>query len=547
MNRKFLAISAVVCGLGGWLLLPRAAKLYVEHEYPYVKVGRVELGWPVRFLDVDVTKGSILANLREVRATPRSEDPIEVFGGEVEVRLKDPAKEKPSMPAGNRKIVAHDLIVRVFSGDNWARLDGVSVNEGYTFEVAEASYKGQRIEAMKGKISQDRKKVDVESASTMVELPFKLPRVESKGRLSMTGVHVDAASMMVNIDTLSFGEVKATKAQLSKSGKTVTGKLDSVTVDHPWIAVGPATLSKVEISTTWPIGEVKVALGSATFTADPQTKSIRGSNSCQDWVTALPRPLPDALRVPPENFSGNLSFDVQTQPKPKFVLKFDCKYKCSEEPIKSLRSGKFTYQAYNSKGDLFSRTVGRNVAGWVSLTDLPPYGPKAFITLEDPGFNHHRGIIAQALHNSLVDNLKLGQFFRGGSTITMQLAKNLFLLRHKTLSRKVYEALLAIAIESCLTKEEILELYVNVVEYGPDLYGIGPATSHYFHKGVADLNPEEAFYLAMLLPNPKRAVPPEQGGLDRARGLMKKLVNSGFLADYLMPVEAPLVDWEVSD
>jgi membrane peptidoglycan carboxypeptidase len=160
---------------------------------------------------------------------------------------------------------------------------------------------------------------------------------------------------------------------------------------------------------------------------------------------------------------------------------------------------------------------------------------KAVITLEDPGFWRHRGIIVQALRNSLKDNLALGEFFRGGSTITQQLAKNLWLRRHKTLSRKVYEALLAMSLESCLSKDEILGLYLNVVEFGPDLYGIGPATKRYFDKDVYDLLADEAFFLARILPRPSKVVPPEQGGLENARRLMKQLVLTGHIEDVYLP------------
>lgn len=547
MNRKlFVVASVVTCGLVGWVAAPRAIKSYVEHEYPYVQVGRVSLGWPVIFYEVEVTKGSIKAHLREVRATPKTEDTVEVFGGDVQVTLKS-GSSNPSVPNTSRKIVAQDLVVRVSKDEHSALLTGVTVDDGYAFKTAEANYKGHRVEAINGRMGKDRKRIEVEQASMLLELPFEIPRMESKGRLTLKDIKGDVLSETVTVDSAIFDKIEAKEVQVSRKDGEVALHIGTVRADHPWIAVEPVTLTRVEVRTSWPISVIHGKIGDASFTVDPVTKSIQGSNSCQAWLTALPQPLPEALRVPPENFSGTLTFDVQTQPKPKFVLKFDCKYKCSEEPIKTLRSGKFQYQAYNAKNNLFTRTVGRNTQGWVSLTDLPPYTPKAFITLEDPGFTSHRGIITQALHNSLVDNLKLGKFFRGGSTITMQLAKNLWLRRHKTISRKVYESLLAIAVESCLSKEEILELYINVVEYGPNLYGIGPATSHYFSKGVSDLSPEESFYLAMLLPNPKQAVPPEQGGLDRARGLMKRLVNSGLLADYLIPIEAPPVDWEVND
>jgi membrane peptidoglycan carboxypeptidase len=99
--------------------------------------------------------------------------------------------------------------------------------------------------------------------------------------------------------------------------------------------------------------------------------------------------------------------------------------------------------------------------------------------------------------------LKAGRFVRGGSTVTMQLAKNLYLHREKTLSRKLQEAVLTMLLEQSLTKEQILELYLNVIEFAPGLYGIGPAAAHYFHSTPRELSLGQALYLVTLLPNPK--------------------------------------------
>ena len=99
-------------------------------------------------------------------------------------------------------------------------------------------------------------------------------------------------------------------------------------------------------------------------------------------------------------------------------------------------------------------------------------------------------------------NIKARRFIRGASTITMQLAKNLFLSREKTLSRKLEELILADYLEQAFTKEEMMELYLNVIEFGPDLYGVGAAAQHYFGRRPNELNLAECLFLSSILPNP---------------------------------------------
>jgi membrane peptidoglycan carboxypeptidase len=154
--------------------------------------------------------------------------------------------------------------------------------------------------------------------------------------------------------------------------------------------------------------------------------------------------------------------------------------------------------------------------------------------MEDPGFEHHRGYITQAFFNSFIDNIKHDRFLRGGSTITMQLVKNVWLNREKTLSRKVQEFFLAQALESCYSKDEIMELYLNVVEFGPNRYGVGHGAHHWFKKGPGELSPVESFWLASILPRPSRTGPPTEQSLKKIKSLIKQLAtNDRIPADML--------------
>ncbi|MCB0408388.1 MAG: transglycosylase domain-containing protein [Bdellovibrionales bacterium] len=128
---------------------------------------------------------------------------------------------------------------------------------------------------------------------------------------------------------------------------------------------------------------------------------------------------------------------------------------------------------------------------------------EAIIVSEDGAFWAHNGIDWFEIKQSLRDNFSTGRLKRGGSTITQQLVKNIFFSPEKTLSRKIKEAILAHRVEQQFSKKTILEKYMNVVEFGPNIYGIRAAAHHYFSKSPSELSVLESAFLAFLLPNPK--------------------------------------------
>jgi hypothetical protein len=136
--------------------------------------------------------------------------------------------------------------------------------------------------------------------------------------------------------------------------------------------------------------------------------------------------------------------------------------------------------------------------------DFVPYLTAAIMTTEDSGFFKHRGWVSAQFKTALRRNLAGGGFRLGASSITMQMVKNVILSREKTLSRKFQELFLVWFVEQILTKQRILELYFNAIEFGPRLYGIGPAARHYFGKSASDLSPQEAAFFSSILPSPKR-------------------------------------------
>ena len=141
---------------------------------------------------------------------------------------------------------------------------------------------------------------------------------------------------------------------------------------------------------------------------------------------------------------------------------------------------------------------------YVRFKDISNNARNAVIVSEDAAFYGHHGFDWDEMKNSFELNVEKGGFARGGSTITQQLAKNLYLSKEKSLLRKAREALITIQIEDQLSKDEILEKYLNVVEFGEGLYGIGNAAQFYFKKPASQLSPAEGAFLAFLLPNPKK-------------------------------------------
>lgn len=140
---------------------------------------------------------------------------------------------------------------------------------------------------------------------------------------------------------------------------------------------------------------------------------------------------------------------------------------------------------------------------WVNLKDISPFGKWAIVLSEDWAFYQHDGVDLEQMRVALSE-MVASERFRGASTITQQMVKNVLLSDSRTLWRKLHEIILSQKVEKVLSKHRILELYLNSIEYGPGIYGIKNASYHYFKKHPSQINPREGAFLAMLLPSPKR-------------------------------------------
>jgi hypothetical protein len=166
----------------------------------------------------------------------------------------------------------------------------------------------------------------------------------------------------------------------------------------------------------------------------------------------------------------------------------------------------FEYTAYENGKEVKTFMVGESYEHFRSLDRISPYLIAAVLFAEDGHFYSHKGFVEDALKSSIIKNIKEKRFARGGSTISMQLVKNLYLNRNKTLMRKMEEALIVWLIENnaLVSKSRMLEVYLNIIEWGPMVYGANEASRFYFSKDAADLTPAEAIFMASIVSRPKK-------------------------------------------
>jgi hypothetical protein len=232
----------------------------------------------------------------------------------------------------------------------------------------------------------------------------------------------------------------------------------------------------------------------------------------QDFITSLP----DGLFTHFEGMeaTGNFNYNLNcvfNKNKPNTIV-FDSKL--DKENLKITKYGEANLNKLN--GEFIYRAIIKNVLqrpilvgqanpNYTPLNAISPYLRKSVLTTEDPSFFSHKGFITEAFRQSIVKNIRTKKFSRGGSTISMQLIKNAFLTREKTLSRKLEEILLVYILENnrIVSKERMLEVYFNIIEWGPNVYGIGEASQFYFEKTPDQLTLNECLFLATIIPSPR--------------------------------------------
>ncbi len=305
------------------------------------------------------------------------------------------------------------------------------------------------------------------------------------------------------------------------------------TVNHPKIAKKDVVVKNAHFDYNFVFGEDFIAIDSSSsvrlnnikfspYVFYQKTKEDKNQiyelkvkipkMKAQDFITSLPEGLfSNFVGMEAEgNFSYNLEF-LYNKNKPRELI-FDSNFK--KENLKIIKYGEadlnklnssFTYRAIINGIRQRPVEVSSSNPNFTPLGQISPYLRKAVLTSEDPSFFSHRGFINEAFKQSIIKNIRTKRFSRGASTISMQLIKNVFLTREKTLSRKLEEILLVYILENnrISSKERMLEVYFNIIEWGPNVYGIGEAASFYFGKHPSQLTLNESLFLASIVPRPR--------------------------------------------
>ena len=347
-------------------------------------------------------------------------------------------------------------------------------------------------------------------------------------QLPITDLPIDPLHGTLSVDL----ELKKEKHELTARGSASVQELhvvhrrlarDTVVLGGDLELIAKADLSTrellVENLTVQPrigdrLSSVKIqARGRVLYVADPGAREYElelhmDSNPCQEVLEAMPPGLFPALDE--FELDGETSLDmkvvVHMAAPDETVLEGGlegkkCKLKKVPDTLADLE-GSFMHLVRMKNGQVAQRPLMRGHAFFVPFEALPGYVAAAVLATEDGGFWHHDGYRASAFLDSLRRNVELGTFRRGASTLTMQMVKNVLLTHEKTVSRKLQEIFLTWAVEKLLPKTRIMEIYLNVVEYGPGIFGVAHAADHYFGKAPEELSSLEAVFLATLLPRP---------------------------------------------
>ncbi len=350
------------------------------------------------------------------------------------------------------------------------------------------------------------------------------------------GMGWEAPAWLAHVDTFPRVGGRCTVVVRPRQGEAeVSGNLQvtGTVLDYPWLAsvpVGPIDLvQRVDLAVSWNPWVVRIerwegwvngaaysVRGRIEMEAEQRPFSFQvvlDDLPYQDLLDAIPADV--VPRLTGVRLGGSLDLEIDlsgdlerledlsvswTGDWSRLWLSHPSDVLQGEPPLEG-----HVFVPESSAGVVQRMVLGPGSPRWVGLEDVPHYLVDALLVSEDISFYRHHGVDTQGLAEAIRENLKAGRAVRGGSTITQQLAKNLFLTRERTLARKVQEAVLAWQLEELLGKDKILEYYLNIIEWGPGIYGVERASMHYFNKSAAELTLREAAYLCTIIPAPVRA------------------------------------------
>jgi hypothetical protein len=336
---------------------------------------------------------------------------------------------------------------------------------------------------------------------------------------------------------VSFDTVRTQLKNASYKGDAykITGSwaIKNLLLNHPAIASNDIVVPNASLDADLLVGENYVALDSSStiflqnasihpylkYTLSPhkiyELKVHTEQQDAQTFLNALPQGMFESLEG--LQVSGQVKYDMNFYLDTKEPDSVQFNSTLTPKDLKILKWGTtnlqrinetFVYTPYEYGKPMRNITIGPSNSNFTPLNQISNNFKNAVLTAEDPSFFKHKGFVEESIRKSIAVNFKENRFVRGGSTISMQLVKNVFLSRQKTLARKVEEILIVWLIENnrLVSKNRMLEVYFNIIEMGQNIYGIGEASRHYFGKSPADLSVGEGIFLANIVPRPKIAM-----------------------------------------
>ncbi len=269
-------------------------------------------------------------------------------------------------------------------------------------------------------------------------------------------------------------------------------------------------------------GLLRLGAGKVTWSAqvegvpeDPHilVEASLAPSPAQEIFEAIPDALVSTIRK--ARFDGKVAAELELEFKTKKLSDLRLEFRpqgkgfaiASLGPKVRLKTlmGPFVHRIQTPTGPV-RMVIGPSNPDFVPWERIPQHLVKAITTTEDATFFDHEGFASFAIRSSLIQDLEKGAFVRGASTVTQQTVKNLFLSHEKTISRKIQEAIVTHALEQEISKERILEIYFNIIEWGPELFGLGAAARTYFGKLADELDLVDCLFLVSLIPAPRRYV-----------------------------------------
>ncbi len=426
------------------------------------------------------------------------------------------------------------------TGDAALRVEGLRVELGNELRFGPAPFRIQRRpSALVVELAPEQAGAGP-AGSTPLSFHVDVPLGDATGDPSAT---LEGGPVPLSVLGLRDGQLflhGTSAATLRGRGKVVLGEplrvdlsvdVAHVGVQHPRLAREPIDDVSFGLDLRGSVSERReLIVEDARFRLGELTVSAHGSLASRDAAALAGRGALEILHVGCESlhravpaalaphlaefrfggdfaFSAALEFDTQKLDELSLDVRQMGTCRALATPEWAARAhlqGEFTHTVYDAEGKPRDETTGPGSGNWTSIGRISPFMQVAVLTSEDGGFFHHHGWNKGAIRRALIANLKAGRFRQGASTISMQLSKNLFLSRDKTLGRKLEELVLTDYLEQSFDKSEMMELYLNIIEFGPDVYGITQAARYYFGRAPEELQLAECMFLASILPSPVR-------------------------------------------